>query len=188
MTELAITELLHAAAAGDPEAMPALMPMVYTELRRIAGAYMRGQQPGHTLQTTALVHEAYLKFGTIGRLDCKDRAHFFGIAAAAMRHILVDHAKSSRREKRGGTSPKLSLDALPQAPGAPQKDADVLALDDAMSALERVDPRKGRVLELRYFGGLSGEEIAETLAISTATVARELRMGQIWLRRELQVA
>ena len=181
-----ITGLLGAAGRGEPGALDAVMPLVYGELRKIAAAYMRGQRPGHTLQTTALIHEAYLKIASLERLDFHDRVHFYGVAAAAMRHILLDHAKAAGRGKRGGGAQRISLDAMPRCPAAPGKAADVEALDDAMRALEKVDPRKARILELRYFGGLGGEEIAEVTGASTATVTRELRMGQSWLRRQLE--
>ena len=163
--------------------MGRLIPLVYQELHRIAEAYLRSQRPGHTLQPTALLHEAYIKLAGADGQDWNGRTHFFATAAAIMRNILVDHARSRQAEKRGGGAAPVPLDLVVDR--AEEKPADLVALDDALRALASHDERKARVLELRYFGGLSVEETAETMGLSVATVGREARIAAAWLRREL---
>jgi RNA polymerase sigma-70 factor, ECF subfamily len=183
MTENDVTRLLRQSRDGDPAAMDELLPLVYRELRRIAGAYLRSQRPDHTLQPTALLNEAYIKLAGAEPQQWNSRTHFFATAAAIMRNILVDHARSRQAEKRGGGVTPVSLDlAMDHAAGKP---ADLVALDDALQALAARDERKARVLELRYFGGLSVEETAEVLGLSVATVGREARFAAAWLRREM---
>ncbi len=160
------------------------MPLVYRELRRLAGSYLRNQAPGHTFQPTALVHEAYLRLVDGSASDWQDRAHFFNVAATIMRQILVDHARSKVAAKRGGGRAKVEFQETLNY--SDEKAADLVALDDALKGLAAVDERKARTIELRYFGGLSTEETAETLGISVATVGRETRYAEAWLRRELQ--
>jgi RNA polymerase sigma-70 factor (ECF subfamily) len=160
-----------------------VIPLVYNELRRLAGAYLQRQAPGHTLQPTALVHEAYLRLAG-SQPDLRDQTHFFSVAATIMRRILVDHARSKCAVKRGGAQAKVEFkDSLDYSD---EKASDLLALDDALRALSAFDERKGRTLELRYFAGLSVEETAEAMGISVATVGREIRHAEAWLRRELQ--
>ncbi len=162
-----------------------LLPHVYQELRRIAAAYLRAQRPDHTLQPTALLNEAYIRLAASNEQQWSNRTHFFATAAAIMRNILVDHARARQAEKRGGGATLISLDeANERAAGKP---ADLIALDDALRALAAEDERKARVLELRYFAGLSVEETAEALQLSVATVGREARFATAWLRRELSV-
>ena len=163
--------------------MEQLLPLVYQELRRIAGAYLRSQRPGHTLQPTALLNEAYIKMAGAEPQDWSGRTHFFATAAAIMRNILVDHARSRQAEKRGGGVTPVPLDLAVDR--AAEKPADLIALDDALKALASHDERKARVLELRYFAGLSVEETAEAMGLSVATVGREARFAAAWLRREL---
>ena len=160
-----------------------MIPLVYQELRRIADAYLRLQRPGHTLQPTALLHEAYIKLAGAGPQDWNGRTHFFATAAAIMRNILVDHARSRQAVKRGSGAVPLSLDLVVDR--AAEKPADLVALDEALRALAEHDERKARVLELRYFAGLSVEETAEAMGLSVATVGREARFAAAWLRREL---
>jgi RNA polymerase sigma factor (TIGR02999 family) len=160
------------------------MPLVYRELRRLAGSYLRNQAPGNTLQPTALVHEAYLRLVDGSASDWQDRAHFFNVAATIMRQILVDHARSKVAAKRGGGRAKVEFQETLNY--SDEKAADLVALDDALKGLAAFDERKARTIELRYFGGLSTEETAETLGISVATVGRETRYAEAWLRRELQ--
>lgn len=178
-----VTQLLIEWGNGDPAALDRLMPLVYGELRQLARRYMSRQNPGHTLQTTALINEAYLKL--IGQQDkhFQNRAHFFGVAAQAMRHILVDYARSKRYAKRGGDAPKVSLDEALTV--SAERAAEVVALDDALKELAAIDPRKSQVVELRFFGGLSVEETAEVLKVSAVTVMRDWSMAKAWLHREL---
>jgi RNA polymerase sigma factor (TIGR02999 family) len=173
-----VTQLLLAWSGGAREALDELTPLVYDELRRLAGAYLRRERRGHTLQTSALVHEAFLRM-IDQRVAWQNRAHFFGIAAQLMRRILVDHARSRDASKRGGGETHLALDE------AEAQDADVIALDDALNSLAAFDPRQSRIVELRYFGGLTIEETAEALGVSHATVEREWSLARAWLRREL---
>lgn len=178
-----VTQLLVAWRHGDRAALDRLVPLVNDELRRVARYYMRGERINHTLQTTALVNEAYLRLVDYQHVEWQNRAHFLAIAAQAMRHLLVDHARAKRRDKRGGGEIFVSLDeAATQAAG---RSAEVLALDEALTRLSVVDERKSRVVELRYFGGLSNEEIAEALDISINTVTRDWNMARAWLRREI---
>lgn len=179
-----ITELLRAWGEGRGEALDELFPHVYNELRRRASAYLRRERAGHTLQTTALVHEAYLKLVDQHDADWKNREHFFAIAAQAMRRILVDHARARHRGKRGGSVEDLPLeDALLAI--ADDSDVDVVALDEALRRLAVVDRDQERLVELRYFAGLSLEDAAAILGVSRATAAREWQMAKAWLRREL---
>ena len=171
-----ITERLIAWGAGDRAALDQLLPVVYQELRRMAGNYLRQENPGHTLQPTALVHEAWLRLIDQARVDWRNRAQFFGVAAQMMRRILVDHAKAKHREKRGGDAVKLSL----------ERAGDLLALDDALDELTRVDERKSRVVELRYFGGFTIEEIAQILEVSPETVMRDWKLAKAWLYQQIR--
>jgi RNA polymerase sigma factor (TIGR02999 family) len=182
----AITRLLTDWGEGDEQAMEELMPLVYDELRRMARNYMRRQPSGHTLQTTDLIHEAYLKLAKQDQPIWQNRAHFFGVAASAMRHILVDYARSKRSLKRGGWQEKVTL-AEDTAIAADQSKR-IVALDDALQDLAVLDPRKSRVVELKYFGGITNEEVAEVLKVSTDTVKRDWRFAKTWLMRELSVA
>jgi RNA polymerase sigma factor (TIGR02999 family) len=168
---------------GDENAINRLTPLVYNELRRLASSYLQDEHAAMTLQPTALVHEAYVRLVAQEMPDWECRSHFFGVAAHLMRQILVDHARRHRSAKRGAGIPAVSLDeAFSLAPG---KSSDLLALDDALTALATIDPRKCKVVELRYFGGFSVEETAQLLNISVATVGREQRMAEAWLHREL---
>jgi RNA polymerase sigma factor (TIGR02999 family) len=176
-----ISELLVRWRDGDQGALQALLPLVYDELKRLARNYLRNERPGHTLQSTALVHEAYLRL-VQSPLQLQNRTHFFAVAARLMREILVDHARSRRAAKRDYRC-KITLDravALPQ-----KRDVDLLALDDALDELSRLDPRQGRIVELRFFGGLSIDETSEILGISPATVKREWTTARAWLHREM---
>lgn len=179
-----ITERLIAWGHGDESALDQLIPAVYQELRRMADRYLRREDPGHTLQTTALVHEAYLKLVDQTRVNWQNRAHFFGVAAQMMRRVLVDHAKSKHREKRGGEARKLSLDEVLDL--TEERAADLVALDDALRQLAAIDERKCRVVELRYFGGLSVEETAAALGVSPQTVLRDWNLAKAWLYQELK--
>lgn len=178
-----VTKLLSDWSGGDDEALNELMPLVYDELRRLAKHYMHSQPSGHTLQTTALIHEAYLKLADNREKGWQNRAHFFAVAARAMRHILVDHARSRQTEKRGGVTKMVSLENV--AVIAKEQADEVLALDDALESLFALEERKGRVVELRYFGGLSVEETAAVLKVSPQTVMRDWRFAKTWLLREL---
>ena len=179
-----ISQLLVAWSQGDQTAAEQLMPLVYGELRRMARRYMAGQPPGHTLQTTALIHEAYLKMmGQQGK-RWQNRAHFFGVAARAMRHILVDYARGRKAVKRGGEARAVSLDEA--ALVTKGQAAEIVALDEALTRLAHLSPRQSNVVELRYFGGMSVEETAEVLKVSSETVTRDWRMAKSWLLRELQ--
>jgi len=178
-----ITELLSGYARGDKEALDQLMPIVYDELRLQAARYLRREQAGHTLQTTALIHEAYVRLVDQRNVQWQNRAHFFGIAAQLMRRILVDHARTKKRVKRGGSNVRVSLgDATVAVKG---QDLDVVALDEALDRLARIDEQQSRVVELRFFSGLTVEETAEVMGISTATVKRDWSMAKAWLHREL---
>jgi RNA polymerase sigma factor (TIGR02999 family) len=178
-----ITELLVGYGRGDKEALDKLMPMVYDELRRQAARYLRREQAGHTLQTTALIHEAYVRLVDQRNVQWQNRAHFFGIAAQMMRRILVDHARTKKRAKRGGSDIKVSLaDATVAVKG---QDLDVVALDEALNRLAEIDEQQSRVVELRFFSGLTVEETAEVMQISPATVKRDWSMAKAWLHREL---
>jgi RNA polymerase sigma factor (TIGR02999 family) len=180
---VAITQLLMDWRAGNQAALDQLTPLLYGELRKIAASYLRRERAEHTLQPTALVNEAYMQLVKMANLEWKDRAHFLGIAAYLMRQILVQHARGTNAAKRGAGAKKLSLDeALTvSADGS----SEVVALDDALKALEAIDPRKSKIVELHYFGGLKGEEMAEVLGISVSTVGREMRLALAWLYREV---
>jgi RNA polymerase sigma factor (TIGR02999 family) len=177
-----VTQLLHRWKAGDADAINALLPLVYDELRKLARRYMAAERGDHTLQHTALVHEAYIQLVQMD-VGWNDRAHFFAVAARAMRRILVDHARTKKREKRGGEYARVTLDeAMQQSkPGR----IDLLDLDDALQKLSAIDARKSEMIEMRYFGGLSQEELAEVLGVSLATVNRDLTWAKDWLSGEL---
>jgi RNA polymerase sigma factor (TIGR02999 family) len=174
-----LTQLLMAWTEGDKSALETLTPLVHKELRRLAHHYMKGERPGHTLQTTALVNEAYLKLIDQKRVKFKNRSQFFALAATLMRHILVDHARDRQSLKRGGGALKVSLEKALIVSG--DRDEDLVALDEALVRLATVDVRKSKVVELRFFGGLSVKETAEALDISAITVMREWRMAKAWL-------
>lgn len=184
-----ITRLLKAWGRGDSTALDRLTPLVYEQLRRMARSYMRTERPGHTLQATALVNEAYLRLVDARDLDWRDRAHFFAVCARVMRRILVDAARSRAAIKRGGQverlehSAPMDLDQLPNA--GVEMSAQVCALDEALNALERIDPRRAQVIELRFFGGLTVEETGQVLQISPQSVMRDWRLARAWLAREL---
>ncbi|MCX6626236.1 MAG: sigma-70 family RNA polymerase sigma factor [Candidatus Solibacter sp.] len=177
-----VTGLLAAWKGGNEEAFRALMPLVYGELRRIAASHLRRERPDHTLQPTALIHEAYLRMVGGQQPQWEDRVHFFGIASRLMRNILVDAARKNRAEKRGGGA-KEQLEDLVVV--APERGFDLVRLDDALKDLGRFDERKCQAIEMKYFGGLSRDEIASALGTSPASVGRDLRFAEAWLRREL---
>ena len=178
-----VTELLQQWSDGRQEVLDRLLPQIYAELRRLAASYLRRERHEHTLQPTALVHEAFLKLVDQRAVRWQNRAHFFGIAAQAMRRILVDHARAHVADKRGSGEARVALDDAQLVGKAP--DFDVLALDEVLTRLAVVDPQQSRVVELRYFGGLTMEETAEVMAISPATVGREWTMAKAWLYAEL---
>jgi RNA polymerase sigma-70 factor, ECF subfamily len=178
-----VTRLLAAWSDGDPAARDALLPLVYDELRRLASYYMRNQPADHTLQTTALIHEAYLKLAAQPDKQWQNRTHFFAVAAQAMRHVLVDYARSRGTIKHGGQAQMVALEEA--AFVSAERAAEVVALDEALTALAGVDLRKSQVVELRYFGGLNIEETAEVLQVSVETVKRDWRLAKLWLMREL---
>lgn len=178
-----VTELLARWRDGDREALDALMPLVYRELRRIAQHYLSNERPDHTLQSTALVHEAYVRMIEQDFPDWQSRAHFFAVAAQLMRQILVDYARSHRAAKRGGSVFKLTLDDAEDEPWP--LDVDVVALDDALKGLAEMDEQQSRVVELKFFGGLSIEDTAQVLRISSSTVKRDWITARAWLYREL---
>jgi RNA polymerase sigma factor (TIGR02999 family) len=183
MGNSSLSHLLKRWSGGDREALEQLAPVVYAELHRMAARHMRKQPAGHTLQTTALIHEAYLRLVGQTEKRWENRLHFFGVAAQAMRHILVDYARARKADKRGGETRAGSLEDA--AIVSPPRAAEVIALDDALAELTRLSPRQGRVVELRYFGGLSLEETAEVLKVSEDTVTRDWRQAKAWLHREL---
>jgi RNA polymerase sigma-70 factor (ECF subfamily) len=177
-----VLDLLREWRQGDDQACDRLVPFVYAELRRLARGQLRREQPGHSLQPTALVHEAYLRL-VRADVDWRDRTHFMSVAARVMRRILVEHARARRARKRGGHEPRVSLTEPIAAPdGDP---IDILVLDTAMERLQRLDPRQAQIVELCYFGGLTVLEVGQTLGISEATVHRDLRHARAWLKREL---
>lgn len=178
-----ITRLLIDLSQGNKSALEQLMPLVYDELRQMAKRYMRRQPSGHTFQTTELIHEAYLKFAAHDELGAQNRAHFFGIAAQAMRHVLVDYARSKHSHKRGGMRQRVTLDETAAVSSAHSDE--LVSLDDALTRLTALDERKARVVELKYFGGLTNEETAVFLQISPETVKRDWRFARTWLLREL---
>jgi RNA polymerase sigma-70 factor (ECF subfamily) len=178
-----VTLLLASHQKGDSVAAERLLPLVYKELRHLAAGYMRHEKPGHTLQPTALVHEAYIRLIRPQAQNWKDRAHFLGIAARVMRQILVEHARCRGAEKRGGGQFKLTLDEALVL--APEKSIDLLALDEALHALEELDRRQCQIVELRFFSGLSIDETAEALGISPSTVKQEWAVARVWLHRRI---
>jgi RNA polymerase sigma factor (TIGR02999 family) len=178
-----ITHLLRRWSQGDRAALDQLMPSVYQELRKVADSYLRQERPDHTLQPTALINEAYLRLVKQDFPEWQSRRHFYGVAAQLMRQILVEHARARAADKRGGGARTFSLDEA--LTFSAEKAAELVALDDALVALAQFDERKVRVIELRYFGGLSLEETAEALDVSVATVGNEMRVARAWLRREM---
>jgi RNA polymerase sigma factor (TIGR02999 family) len=178
-----VTQLLIDWSRGDQAALDSLMPLVYGELRRLAHCYMRRERVGHTLQTTALINEAYLRLVEQQHVQWHNRAHFFAISAQLMRRILVDHARSHTRVKRGGGVLKMSLDEA--VVPSQKRAAELVALDDALQSLATVDLRKSQVVELRFFGGLSVEETAEVLKVTPMTVTRDWKTAKAWLHREM---
>jgi RNA polymerase sigma-70 factor, ECF subfamily len=183
MTNLNVTQLLLDWSNGDKSALDKLTPLIYDELHRLANSYMRRQSPGHTLQATALVNEVYIKLINSENSSWRNRAHFFAVAAQAMRQILIDHARRHKYAKRGGGSHKVELDEV--AVIAQEQAANLVALDEALKSLYAIDQRKSQIVELRFFGGLNIDETAEVLKISAPTVQREWRMAKAWLHREL---
>jgi len=179
-----VTQLLKAWSDGDEQALEALLPLVEAELRRLARGYMRRERRDHTLQTTALVNEAFVRLVDAHGIQWRDRAHFVGIAARLMRRVLVDHARARGYKKRGGGAANVPFEDGMRVSPAP--DVDVVALDRALDALAAIDARKSRVVEMRFFGGLSVEETAEALAVSADTVKRDWRLAKLWLLRELK--
>ncbi len=178
-----ITRLLHSWSEGDERALEELTPILYKELHRMAHRYMRGERPGHTLQTTALINEAYLRLVRWNNVRWQNRAHFFGVSAQLMRKILVDFARSRNYAKRGAGAHVLSLDDAPAV--SSDRARDILALDDALKQLAALDLRKSQIVELRFFGGLSLEEAAEILKVSSRTIRREWELAKVWLGREM---
>ena len=178
-----VTRLLGELRRGRPDAEAELLPLVYEHLHRLAAHYVRQERPDHTLQATALMNEAYLRLVSQENTDWQDRAHFFGIAARLMRQILVDHARGHQAGKRGGLAEKLPLDELREL--SPTKSREMVQLDDALCSLEELDPQQARIVELRFFGGLTVEETAEVLGISPRTVKREWSVARAWLHGEL---
>jgi RNA polymerase sigma factor (TIGR02999 family) len=178
-----VTQLLKAWSNGEQEALEQLMPLVYHELHRLAHRYMGRERGGHTLQSTALVHEAYERLIHLKDMSWQNRAHFFGVSAQLMRRILVDYARARRYSKRGGEWRQVPLNEAVAL--FRDRQTDIVALDDALRSLEGIDPRKSRVVEMRFFGGLSIKEVAEVLGVSQETVLRDWRLAKVWLLREL---
>ncbi len=179
-----ITHLLRRWGQGERAALDQLLPVVYKELRKVADSYLRRERPGHTLQPTALINEAYLRLVKQDFPEWQSRKHFFGVAARLMRQILVEYARANAAEKRGGGEQKFSLDEA--LTFSVEKASVLVALDDALNSLAGFDERKVRIIELRYFGGLSLEETAEEIGISIATITHEMRLARAWLRREME--
>jgi RNA polymerase sigma factor (TIGR02999 family) len=179
-----VTGLLRSWRDGDESALGQLLPLVHDALHRLAHQYVNSERPGHTLQTTALVNEAYLRLVDQQDVDWESRAHFFAVSAQVMRHILVDYARKRASEKRGGRLRRVTLEG--EAVVSPERAAEIIDLDDAMGTLERINPRGCKVVELRYFGGMNNKEAAEVLRISETTVERDWRLAKAWLYRELQ--
>lgn len=178
-----VTQLLLEWGRGNPAALDRLVPLIYEELRSMAARYLRREDPGHTLQPTALVHEAYLKLVDQKRVRWKNRAQFYGVAAQAMRRILLDHARSRNAAKRGGGRTRVAVSDTPG--GAQPREVDLIALDQALTRLSALDEDQAKIVELRYFGGLTVDETAEVVGVSTATVERDWRSARAWLHREL---
>ena len=185
MTNADVTRFIQMWKAGDAAALDQVTVLLQEELHRIASRYMRSERQGHTLQATALVNEAWLRMASLASLDWKDRAHFIGIAARIMRQILLQHARARSAEKRGGGGSGLLVTLDADAAAGPRRDEEVIALDEALSALAALDGRKSHLLELRYFGGLEIQEIAAVTGESESTVKRQLRLAQAWLHRYL---
>ena len=179
-----VTNLLSAWKNGDSKALEQLMPMVYSELRRVAEHHIRRERPGHTLQATALIHEAYMRLVERGQPDWENRVHFFGVASRVMRQVLVDWARRTNAQRRGAGGPKVTLDEGVAI--SSDRRSDLLVLDEALTALAEFDERGCRALEMKYFGGLTVEETARELGISVATVGRDLRAAEAWLRTRLE--
>ena len=179
-----VTRLLLRLTEGEPAALEDLLPLVYAELRRLAASYLRRERAGHTLQPTALVHEAYIRLVDQTQVRWQNRAHFFGVAAQMMRRILVDHARHQQAEKRGGEFQKISLDENIDVSG--ERASELIVLDEALDRLAALDPQKARVVEMRFFGGLSVEETAEVMGVSAPTVKRQWRMAKAWLYGQVQ--
>ena len=179
-----ITQLLKKWSSGDRQVLDDLMPLVYSELKRQAARYLRNERPGHTLQTTALIHEAYLKLVDQRNVDWQNRAHFYGIAAQMMKRVLLDHAKARHRVKRGGAAENVDFDERLHV-GSDEKRIDLIALDEALARLAKMDPRQAQIVELRYFGGLGVEDTAAFLQISPATVKRDWNSAKAWLKLEM---
>jgi RNA polymerase sigma factor (TIGR02999 family) len=180
-----ITQLLFSWSEGDQAALDRLIPLVYPELRRLARLYMGRESPAHTLQTSALINEAYLRLVDQQQVKWQNRAHFFAVAAQVMRHILIDHARSHRYAKRGAGVQHVPLDEV--AVVARERAAELVALDDALTKLARIDERKSQIVELRFFGGLTVEETAEVMKLSPITIKREWRSAKAWLHREMSI-
>ena len=178
-----VTGLLLAWGDGDRTALDRLIPLVHDELHRMAHRYMSGEREGHTLQTTALINEAYLRLVDSGRMHWQNRAHFFAVSAEVMRRILVDFARARHYQKRGGNAVHLPLDQAPEV--SRERESDLVALDEALNALAAIDQRKSKIVELRFFGGLSVKETAEVLKVSPDTVMRDWKLAKVWLLREL---
>jgi RNA polymerase sigma-70 factor, ECF subfamily len=179
-----VTQVLEQLRGGDRKAADKLLPMVYDEFRALARHYLAQERANHTLQPTALVHEAYMKLVDQTRVDWQGKSHFFAVAAQAMRRILVDHARSRHRDKRGGGRARVVLDEAVAL--SPQKDEDVIALDEALEKLAALDPRQAKVVELRFFGGMNVEEVAEALGVSKRTVEGDWTFARAWLSRALR--
>ncbi len=177
------TQILAELNAGRADAAERLLPLVYDEFRAMAARYLRHERGNHTLQPTALVHEAYMKMVDQSRIDWQGRTHFFAVAAQAMRRVLIDHARHHRRQKRGGGRHKIALDEAVAL--SPQREEEVLALDEALQRLAEIDARQAKVVELRFFGGLTVEEVAKVLGVSKRTVEGDWTMARAWLKREL---
>jgi RNA polymerase sigma factor (TIGR02999 family) len=182
-TQHDVTQILHDWSSGDTKAPERLMPFVYDELRRLARGFLARERGGHTLQPTALVNEAYLRLVDQTRVNWQNRAHFYGIASRMMRRVLIDHARAHATEKRGGGTIRLSIDDVQVS--LEERATSFVALDEAMKRLEQMDERKCKVVEMRFFGGLSDEEIAEVLGVTTRTVLRDWKTARLWLYREL---
>jgi RNA polymerase sigma-70 factor, ECF subfamily len=180
-----VTRLLVRLTDGDRGVLDELLPLIYGELRKLAASYLRRERVSHTLQPTALVHEAYLRLVDQTQVQWQNRAHFFGVAAQMMRRILVDHARAHEAEKRGGDFQKFSLDENVDVSGN-ERDVNLVSLDDALNRLAELDPQKSKIVELRFFGGLSVEETAEVLGVSAPTVKRQWRMAKAWLFGQIQ--
>jgi RNA polymerase sigma-70 factor (ECF subfamily) len=178
-----ITQLLVAWNQGDQDALAQLTPLVYRELHRLAHGYLAGERSGHVLQTTALVNEAFVRLIDWQQVEWQNRAHFFGVSATLMRHILVQFAREQQAAKRGGRAMQVSLSEAVSL--STRHNPDLVALDDALTTLEKLDPRQARIVELRFFGGLSLEEVAEIIKVSVSTVRRDWRMAQAWLHQQL---